>query len=292
MTLGDIKLKLSGHETFHCRQFWLKKGYDFLASGKNYTDSEAVVGLGVGKNMVASIRFWLEAFSITNDYELTIWGNKLLSDEDGFDPFLEDIGTIWLLHYHLVKNIEYASIYGMIFNYMRKERIIFDANHIKEFLGKHAGGVEQINDSTLKKDLKVFFKTYLKPSIGSKNSVEDDFSVLLSDLQLMKKLPKDSITGENTYEIGSEARPSLPYQVVLFTILDQYEGQDTIDFYRLLTEANSPGAVFAMQADDLFQKLQQIVEQYPVVYKDDAGIRTIQFNRPINKWDVLAEYYG
>ena len=291
MTTGNIKLKLSGHETFHCRQFWLKKGYDFLNSRHSYADKEAVVELGVGKNMVASIRFWLEAFGITQDYEVTPWGEKLLADE-GFDPFLEDIGTAWLLHYHLVKNIEYASIYGMIFNYLRKERMVFTGSHIKEFLGKQAVGQPKPNEATLKKDINVFFKNYLKPKAGTKNSIEDDFSVLLADLQLIRELPKDSVTNEVSYAITNDARPSLPYQIVLFVILEQYEGQETVDFYRLLTEANGPGAVFALQADDLFQKIQQIVESYPVVYKDDAGIRTLQFNQPIDKWAVLEEYYG
>lgn len=25
-----LKLKFSGHESFHCRQFWLKKGFDHV----------------------------------------------------------------------------------------------------------------------------------------------------------------------------------------------------------------------------------------------------------------------
>ncbi|HRW22723.1 MAG TPA: DUF4007 family protein, partial [Bacteroidales bacterium] len=56
------KLTFSGHETFHCRTFWLKKGYDFLVSGNNTFKNEeaAVVELGVGKNMVASIRYWMK----------------------------------------------------------------------------------------------------------------------------------------------------------------------------------------------------------------------------------------
>ena len=291
MTIADIKLKLSGHETFHCRQFWLKKGYDFLASGKSYNDDEAVVWLGVGKNMVASIRFWLEAFGITENQQITEWGHKLLNDK-GFDPFLEDIGSAWLLHYFLVKNIESASLYGMIFNYLRKERMVFDIEHIRTFLAKQAGGVDQINDATLQKDLKVFRKTYLKPSVGSKNSIEDDFSVFLADLQLLKEMPKDESTGKTSYAVMNEARPSLPFEIVLFAILDQYGTKDTIDFYSLQTEANSPGLVFALSGDELFQKVQQITEHYPVVYKDDAGIRTLQFTQPLDKWEILEAYYG
>jgi hypothetical protein len=60
----SIKYVFSGHDSFQCRKLWLKKGYDFLQQGKNFNDEDAVVQLGVGKNMVSSIRFWLKAFII------------------------------------------------------------------------------------------------------------------------------------------------------------------------------------------------------------------------------------
>lgn len=61
------KLTFSGHDSFHCRQLWLKKGYDFIEEGYSFNDDYAVVQLGVGKNMVSSIRFWLKAFKTIND---------------------------------------------------------------------------------------------------------------------------------------------------------------------------------------------------------------------------------
>ncbi|RLD34691.1 MAG: hypothetical protein DRJ02_02275 [Bacteroidetes bacterium] len=63
-------LKFSGHETFICKQLWLKKGYDFLQKGYNFNDPDAVVKLGVGKNMVSSIRFWLKAFNIIDNKDI------------------------------------------------------------------------------------------------------------------------------------------------------------------------------------------------------------------------------
>jgi hypothetical protein len=51
-------LKFSGHESFHCRPFWLKKGFDFMNTNQQFTD-KAGIELGVGKNMAGSIRFWL-----------------------------------------------------------------------------------------------------------------------------------------------------------------------------------------------------------------------------------------
>jgi len=53
-TIGTdtIKYTFSGHDSFQCRQLWLKKGYDYLQSNKSFNDEDAVVKLGVGKNMV------------------------------------------------------------------------------------------------------------------------------------------------------------------------------------------------------------------------------------------------
>ena len=84
------KYTFSGHETFQCRHLWLKKGYDFVKGKSSFNDEDAVVKLGVGKNMVASIRFWLKAFNIIDAKDaLTQFAIKLL-DDNGWDPFLED----------------------------------------------------------------------------------------------------------------------------------------------------------------------------------------------------------
>lgn len=61
----------SGHESFPCKSMWLKKGYDYLVDHNKFTDPDAVVKLGVGKNMVQSIRFWLRAFGLLNNDEAT-----------------------------------------------------------------------------------------------------------------------------------------------------------------------------------------------------------------------------
>ncbi|RZJ86878.1 MAG: DUF4007 family protein, partial [Hymenobacter sp.] len=61
------RLIFQGHDTFLCRNNWLKKGYDFIQAGGNFNDADAVVQLGVGKNMVTSIRYWMKAFGLTDE---------------------------------------------------------------------------------------------------------------------------------------------------------------------------------------------------------------------------------
>jgi hypothetical protein len=109
------KYTFSGHDSFQCRLLWLKKGFDYVQEGKSFNDEDAVVQLGVGKNMVSSIRFWLKAFNVIDNKDIpTVFGKRLFDDETGYDPFLEDEASLWLLHYQLVKN-GFASIYSYHF---------------------------------------------------------------------------------------------------------------------------------------------------------------------------------
>ena len=108
------KYIFSGHESFPCRSLWLKKGFDYLSEDGNFNAPDAVVRLGVGKNMVAAIRFWLKAFGISKNDETTALGEYLFHRKDGKDRYLEDLATLWLLHYKLASSGE-AALYLMIF---------------------------------------------------------------------------------------------------------------------------------------------------------------------------------
>ena len=79
----------SGHESFACKSHWLKRGYDFVRGENNFNDDDAVVRLGVGKNMVASIKFWLKAIGLLKDAGLVALANHLFDDDNGKDPYLE-----------------------------------------------------------------------------------------------------------------------------------------------------------------------------------------------------------
>lgn len=115
------RYSFSGHESFHCKSLWLKKGYDYLLDGNSFTDVDAVAKLGVGKNMVASIRFWLRAFNISKADEITDIATYLFDAENGRDPFAEDLNTLWILHILLVTT-RVASIYDLTFVEYQREK--------------------------------------------------------------------------------------------------------------------------------------------------------------------------
>ena len=152
-----ITYKFSGHESFPCKSLWLKKGYDFVVGGNDFNSPDAVITLGVGKNMVASIRYWLRAFGVTDNDTLTKLGNYLFDESKGKDKYLEDIATLWLLHFNLVFSEE-ATLYKMFFCGVQKERTNFEREQVLTYVKLRmveAGKMTLFNANTVKKDIGV-----------------------------------------------------------------------------------------------------------------------------------------
>lgn len=288
------KLSFSGHETFYCRYLWLKKGYDFLKEEKNFADEQAIVDLGVGKNMISAIKFWMKAFNLVNikngNIELTQVANKIF-DKTGWDPYLEDIGTIWLLHYLLIQK-QRASLYSIIFNDYRKKRTEFDKSHLTNYIKRLAedNGIA-FNENTVDKDISVFINNYVIKS--GKSSIEDNFSNFLSDLNLVSKIKHPLKKGDFIYSIEKKTRIDLPIEMFLFAILDVFEDFTSISFISLLNDKNSPGNIFVLHEDDLKNKINQLTEKYSgIIYTDDAGIGNLQIKKKYNKWEIIEDYYA
>ena len=293
------KLRFSGHESFQCRNLWLKKGFDFIENEDgNFNSDEAVLSLGVGKNMTTSIRYWMDSMGLRQNNDSTEFATYLFGD-DGWDPYLENIGSLWLLHYELVSN-EHASIYSLAFNHFRKNRTEFTKEHFISFLKNRASEDNKLPaDSTLETDIGVFLKTYVRPaSQDGRKSIEDLFSSLLLELNLIKEIEVHDDTEKEKktwYKFESSSQESLPNELFLYSILDNKKFDSLINIQELLNADNSPGNAFLLTPDGLISKIEVLTLQYDnIVYTDDGGIRQIQIKNkePLNKYDVLADYYG
>lgn len=283
-----IRYSFSGHDTFYCRNYWLKKGLDHVWKGKRFND-EAVISLGVGKNMVNAIRFWLRAFGVFDKKDApSELANKIFRD-DGFDPFCEDIATVWLLHYLLVTT-EYSTIYSLIFNKLRKQRIEFNREHIQIFLERSCRSANvRFNKNSIKKDVGVFLNNYTKPE--KPKGVEAEISGLLYELDLVQRLDKSGQL--KWYKIENRVRPELPAEIILFCILTDERYGSSISFNELLNDYNSVGGVFALSSNGLMSKIEELLKKYKkqLVFTDDGGVRLLQIKKTINPWNVLNEYY-
>lgn len=275
----------SGHETFHCRPFWLKKGYDFLEQKRRFTDEDAVAYLGVGKNMVTAIRFWMHAFGMAKDSQATNLADKLLTDK-GWDPYLEDIGSLWLLHYHLVKE-KHNSIASIIFNELRDRTPEFNVHHYTGFITAEK---TKANAKTLERD----FSTFLRNYRDKEGDEIDDLSGLLADLQLVGMTKVDSKDeadrkARKVYYIERKKRSSLPPAILLYAILDTLPDQLSLSLPVLMDEV---GKTFALDRDGMLDILQEVTKRHKgITLSRVAGVYELQFKSRPEPLTVLANYY-
>lgn len=289
-----LKFTFSGHDSFQCRHLWLKKGYDFVKEEQSFNNEDAVVKLGVGKNMVLAIRYWLKAFNIIDNKDsLTYFGTKLFDEEIGYDPYLEDDASLWLLHYQLIKT-GLASIYSIIFNEFRKEKLFFTKENFLNYLKR----IQEINpelsfnDNTVTKDFSVFINMYKNDSDNS--NIEDSSSGILSDLDMLKVSITQDYNGKKTeqFQIENYERDSLPEAVILYSILDNESYGHSISLNSLEFDTNSPGSIFALNRSGLVNKISEIVkENKDITYTDNSGIKELQFKNKPDAYSILDIYY-
>lgn len=285
------KLNFSGHNSFHCRSLWLNKGLNFIVKEKNFLSPSAVVDLGVGKNMVTSINYWLRSFGLVGKNNSISKIADFIFGQNGVDPYLEDIASLWLLHYHLIIENS-AAIYSIVFNEFRKLHIEFNKNQLFHFiLQKCEEANQNISPNTLKRDIPVFIRTYVKPIKASKN-LEEIYSGLFIDLDLVERLKKFNEDEKDWYKIENKERENLPAEVLLYTILHSYSDYSSISFEELLVGPNSPGNIFALNPKGLKDKIEELTRKYKfITFTDDAGIREIQLKKKPAIWNELKKYY-
>jgi hypothetical protein len=283
MNNTTTKYTFSGHESFPCKTLWLKKGYDFVKEHGNWNDADSVVKLGVGKNMVASIRYWMRAFGLLENDKLTDIADYIFDSNKGQDPFVEDLGTLWLLHYLLVSTGE-ATLYQLLFTKFQRERLTFERDHIVAFVKRcmiEEGKLKTYNENTVKKDVGVLLQNYVQPQ---KAQSMEDYSSLLIDLDLIRLS-----TDGKQYTFNIEGKRQLPLAILLYAISREKGDDSSVDYDTLQTIGN----MFCLNDMELITMLMAIQAKYPDLlrYSDTAGLRQVQFLKPITSSQVLTYYY-
>ena len=297
----------SGHQTFPFRYAWLPKGASAVRDDPEvFLRPDALVRLGVGKNMVASIRFWCEALGLLETRGrravLTRLGEFLFGStppaepertsrhvHEGADPYLEDPGTLWLLHWQLASRLYPASTWHLAFT--RWGESVFTRDDLARWLLRcaHEGNANRTSIQSIRRDVDVFLRTYLPARDDRRRPLEGGFDCPLAELGLIRR------AGPGRFAFERGPRPSLPDEVLAFALADFWRygapDQKTLALERVLFDPGSPGAAFKFGDRDLVEVLERLPEDCGLRYDETAGQRVVSRDRERNPLEFLAEYY-
>jgi hypothetical protein len=297
MTSNQESLRFSGHDTFHCKEQWILKGVqltDNQESKNVFSTDKAIPLLGVGKNMVRSIQHWLRAFGILNKEDaLSEFANSLFLKEK-LDPYLENEGSLWLLQYYLCKT-NHSSIFQLIFSryFSDKATLEFSEYQILNYVNRILVDNDQkeIAIKTFNSDFKVFIRTYVSPAKNEK-TVEDDFNAPLLSLNLVSDTNRKNDVNQTVYRLNRCVQKSISSEIFAYCLLHEFKNENAVSFDRI---RKTVGSYLCLSNEGLEIQIDKLCEEEKrFVYKDDAGVRQLQFKNNSNEFknNMLKKHYG
>ena len=283
-------MKFGGHETFHIRDGWLRKGLSLCdvtcPDSPGHQSAEAADVLGVGANMIKSIRHWLQATSLSKGVSEHEGGGKVTESTElaaviqELDPHFQSDATWWALHVNLTQNIDFAFSWDWFFNDFGASR--FEKSHAIETLRRFLDYNSNLKCPalrTLERDLTVLLNCYAQTIPGEVSDPEDTKDCPLQRLGLLNFFKESGFYSVN---FGPK---NIPPRLLGYCIAgNRYFENEGADYINIsLNEAASgrggPGRVFAMRAEELYDlalKGEEELGEEWISIRGMAGSRLIQ----------------
>jgi hypothetical protein len=293
----------SGHETFPFRYTWLKKAVDRVIEDPTVFGLEdAMVRFGVGKNMVGSIRHWGMVCGMLEE-DADVFNNRgrslrvstlghLLLRNNGWDPYLEDPASLWLLHWQVANSPERATTWYWVFNQLNRFEFTRGelVTEMLRLVEQHRWSRVAVN--SVKRDVDTFVRSYTAPRVTKKTLIEETLDCPLVDLGLLGLgSDGDSLT------IRRGDHPSLPDEVFAYGLIEflrlRANQASTLSLEEMLFSPGSPGRVFCLSEAGALRRLDSLsaLTKGKLSYDETAGLKQILILEVPDPIPVLRTHY-
>jgi hypothetical protein len=288
---GDRARVFSGHESFAVRYGWLPKIYEAVTADPLLfsSDERAILALGLGRNMVKSIRFWSDAFGLTSQdgrkVSVTDFAHRLFA-RDGFDPYLEDPNSLWRLHWRISTRAGLGA-WTIVFQEtldpeISRERLI------EKLRTRAASGRGAITEGTAAAHADMLIRTYASDA-GENASVAEE--TLGSPFQELGLLSTGATGGKAVVRLTRGQRGDLAPSTLAYAVHDFWTGTASksrlLSMRSLLLDRRSPGVIFRMDENALLQKLEQLCDITSAVSLQEDGVGGVNLVATDDAFDEL-----
>ena len=291
-----MTMKFRAHDTFFIRKGWLSKGMKYVHNKPDVfvaKDENPMDVLGIGANMVKALRYWLQAVGLTEEpnsgkrlQTFTPLGQSVFTN----DRYIEELGTLYLLHYRLSSNKSDATAWYYFFNeftmseFSRDDFVDFLQRRIRMEDSDAPVAIRSLND-----DFSCIINTYLPRYKTSPNRVapESNIDCPLGELGLIDILSKEKKTYRKAIPVASTISP----WVALAIIVDQAGESKEISLNELLTAPCNIGKTLNLDAISMLDVLYQIERIGKIKINRTAGLDVIHILEGLTFQDCVDAYY-
>lgn len=290
-----MPMKFRAHETFFIRKGWLSKGMKHVRNKQDIfvdRDENPMDVLGIGSNMVKALRYWLQAVGLTQEpnagrrvQTFTDLGNSVYNH----DRYIEELGTLQLLHYKLASNKSDATAWYFFFNefnmteFTKEDFVGSLQNYVLMDKESVSAAIRSLND-----DFTCIISTYLPryKSNPGKVSPENNIDCPFGELGFVDMLNK------KTYRKSIPAADSFNPWVILAIIFDQADGRQEIGLNELLTAKCNIGRIFNLDAITMLEVLHRIEKIGELKIIRTAGLDIIRLTNQRTFQECVDLYYA
>ena len=289
-------MKFRGHETFYIRKGWLTKGMKYVKKMPDvFTSKEhnPMDTLGIGSNMVKSLRYWLTTVGVTEEVfkerkrvqKLTDLGEIIYEK----DRYIEEMGTLQLIHYKLASNLDEATAWYYFFNHFNlseftREDFIASLQSYSVLEGDGSGSIRTLGD-----DCSCILSTYIPRYKTNPNKIspEDNTDCPLGELGLIDFSNK----AKKTYKKSIPATSTINPWIALAIIVEQANGRKEISLNELLNSHCNIGKIFNLDAISMLDVLHNIEKIGEIKIIRTAGLDVVQIINNRAFIECIKTYY-
>ncbi len=290
------------HDSFYIRDGWINKILDGITKKSDiFQSKDAPEILGVGYNMVKSMKFWAEAMGLVKfhrsdnlKHKITVLGRKIKEN----DPYLEKIESLWLLHINLASSLAYSSTWYYFFNLY--DSAIFDVTDFNRLISpwiednyKEIQTKSKVSENTLKKDIMCFINTYTMKR--KKQNPESEIFSPLSQLNLMNYQSQRILFNS----LNQKQVPITIFEYALLNYMLKIESTEDNDIIQvnvidLIDQPLSPGRILKCSTNALYGLISAAINRgfiKGLKLERTAGLDVVTISKQNKVQDILGLIY-
>lgn len=290
------KMLLNKHGSFYIRNGWPTKIMDALKENSHVFSPNneliAVDSIGVGRVMIKAMRYWACVLGIAKEkkgkqgvsHTLTPLALRIFQ----YDPYCNDIGTLWLLHRNLAEDADNATAWNWAFNIYNEMSFEKDGfcDALYAYLQKEGSSYAK---KAVEKEFDCFKNTYVNDqSFSISKIIEEDTVPFFAPLKLLE------YKGSGRFERRRLRSQEIPCEVFFACVLmdnkEHIAENRQIGIDQLLEDYNQVGKYMCLNYTMLIELLQQLENKHYLRLVNNFGNRYIEIN-DVNAESILDSYY-
>ena len=253
----------SGHESFACRYGWLPKLYEAVQQDEELftSDERAILALGLGNNMVKAIRFWGQVFGLLQVQRglarNTELARRLLDPETGIDPYLEDPGSLWRLHWMVTAH---AGLGAWVTTFLELQDAQITRDRLIDVVRLRAVAARgSVTQRTATNHVDILLRTYDWARFEAATPGEDASGCPFQELHLIET---SALNGQTVVGVKRGPKPLLDVGAFAFALNDYWQGtapgSRSLSVRSLLVDRRAPGVVYRLDEGSLLACLEAL----------------------------------